>query len=65
MAIVYRYFNNETEEYDYIGIVYSEHRTLKQRVYEHSKEPQFQGNDYSIDYFEVATHTDAKHGRLI
>lgn len=60
MAVVYRYFNTDTKEYDYIGIVYSEHRTLKQRVYEHSKEPQFQNGNYIIEYFNVATHTDAE-----
>lgn len=60
MAIVYRYFNTDTKEYDYIGIVYSEHRTLAQRVYEHSKEPQFQNGNYTIEYFNVATHTDAE-----
>lgn len=36
MATVYRYLNTDTNEYDYIGIVYSENRTLDQRVYEHS-----------------------------
>ncbi len=60
MAIVYRYYNNDDKCYDYIGIVYSENRTLKQRVIEHSKEEQFQGINYSIDYFEVETHTDAE-----
>lgn len=60
MAIVYRYFNTDTKEYDYIGIVYSEHRTLAQRVREHSKEPQFQNGNYVIEYFNVATHTDAE-----
>ena len=60
MAIVYRYFNTDTKEYDYIGIVYSEHRTLAQRVREHSKEPQFQNGNYTIDYFNVETHTDAE-----
>ena len=66
MAVVYRYFNNDTKEYDYIGIVYSENRTLDQRVYEHSKEERFQG-DYKIQYFEVPTQSDAEvwEGHLI
>lgn len=66
MATVYRYFNTDTNEYDYIGIVYSENRTLDQRVYEHSKEERFDGN-YKIQYFEVPTQSDAEvwEGHLI
>ena len=66
MATVYRYFNTDTNEYDYIGIVYSESRTLDQRVYEHAREGRFDSN-YKIQYFEVPTQSDAEvwEGHLI
>lgn len=52
MSIVYRYINKQTRQIEYIGIVYSDKKTLEKRVVEHSKEEKFQGKDWKIQYFE-------------
>lgn len=61
MALVYKYTDLSDNIVKYIGIVHGENRTLKQRVYEHSvKDMWCIGKTWDIEYFEVASRTDAE-----
>ena len=60
MSIVYRYINKETKQIEYIGIVYSDKKTLLNRVIEHSKEEKFQDKEWKIQYFECENRSVAE-----
>lgn len=63
MAFVYRYRDNSDGIIKYIGIVWSENRTLQQRLYEHEKYDEWCKNgDFTIEYIEenINTRTDAE-----
>ena len=64
---VYKYINKETNETDYIGIVWSADRELKKRIKEHSKYDKMDLNKYEVHYFDVETKADAEvwEGHLI
>lgn len=63
MGYVYRYTDAEDGIIKYVGIVWSDNRTLKQRIKEHEREPIFQGYKWIIEYIdtEVETRTDAEY----
>lgn len=63
MGWVYRYTDLEDNIIKYIGIVWSENRTLKQRIYEHSKNDEWCKNKkWKIEYINetINTRTDAE-----
>ena len=60
MSIVYRYINKRTKQIEYIGIVYSDKRTLADRVIEHSTEDKFQDKEWKIQYFECENRSVAE-----
>lgn len=63
MAFVYRYIDNSDGIIKYIGIVWSENRTLQQRIYEHEKNDNWCKNgDFTIEYIEenINSRTDAE-----
>lgn len=64
---VYKYTNKETNEIDYVGIVWSENRKLSKRIKEHSKYDEINLEKYDVYYFEVETKADAEvwEGHLI
>jgi hypothetical protein len=64
---VYKYINKETNEIDYIGIVWSVDRELKKRIKEHSKYDKMDLEKYEVHYFDVETKADAEvwEGHLI
>lgn len=64
---VYKYINKKTNEIDYIGIVWSFNRELKNRIKEHSKYDNMKLENYDIYYFDVETKADAEvwEGHLI
>lgn len=60
MSIVYKYTNKQTKQIEYIGIVYSDKKTLGERVVEHSKEEKFQDKNWKIQYFECENRSVAE-----
>lgn len=64
---VYKYINKETNETDYIGIVWSADRELKKRIKEHLKYDKMDLDKYEVHYFDVETKADAEvwEGHLI
>lgn len=64
MAYVYRYIDNSDGIIKYVGIVWSEDRTLTQRIYEHQRNDDWCKNgDFTIEYIEsnINTRTDAEY----
>lgn len=63
MAYIYRYTDRSDNIIKYVGIVWSESRTLSQRIAEHSAERKFKGHDWIIEYKYVPsmTRTDAEY----
>ena len=62
MAYVYRYTDLADNIIKYVGIVYGENRTLKQRVYEHFRDDEWcEGKQWKIEYINVKNRTDAEH----
>ena len=64
---VYKYINKNTQEVDYVGIVWSKNRELYKRIHEHSKYDKMHLNNYEVYYFEVKTKADSEiwEGHLI
>ena len=60
MAYVYRYTDLKDNKIKYVGIVWSENRTLSQRLNEHLKLDDWCNNNYKIEYLEVANRTEAE-----
>lgn len=61
MACIYRYTDLADNIIKYIGIVWSDNRTLKQRLYEHSKNDEWCKNgNFKIEYIKVKSRTDAE-----
>lgn len=64
MAYVYRYRDNINGIIKYVGIVWSENRTLTQRIYEHQQNDKWCKNgSFTIEYIEenINTRTDAEY----
>ena len=64
MAYVYRYIDNSDGIIKYVGIVWSENRTLTQRIYEHQRNEEWCKNrSFTIEYIEenINTRTDAEY----
>ena len=64
MAYVYRYIDNLDGIIKYVGIVWSENRTLARRIYEHQIYDEWCKNgDFTIEYIEenINSRTDAEH----
>ena len=64
---VYKYINKETNEVDYIGIVWSKNRELYKRINEHIKYDKMDLEKYEVYYFNVETKADSEiwEGHLI
>lgn len=60
MAYVYRYIDLNDKKIKYVGIVWSENRTLSQRLNEHLKSDNWCNNNYKIEYLKVANRTEAE-----
>ena len=63
MADVYRYVDLHDEKIKYVGIVWSDNRTLEQRVKEHSKQDEWCVNGcWRVEYLqkEVKSRIDAE-----
>ena len=61
MACIYRYTDLADNIIKYIGIVWSVNRTLKQRLYEHSKNDEWCKNGkFKIEYIKIQSRTDAE-----
>lgn len=61
MACIYRYTDLADNIIKYVGIVWSDNRTLKQRLYEHSKNDEWCKNgNFKIEYIKVKSRTDAE-----
>ena len=60
MAYVYRYTDLKDNKIKYVGIVWSENRTLAQRLNEHLKLDDWCNNNYKIEYLKVANRTEAE-----
>lgn len=61
MACIYRYTDLTDNIIKYVGIVWSNNRTLKQRLYEHSKNDEWCKNGkFKIEYIKVQSRTDAE-----
>lgn len=63
MAVVYRYVDLHDEVIKYVGIVWSENRTLKQRIKEHSEQDDWCiGGCWRVEYLqkEVKSRIDAE-----
>ena len=64
LAYVYRYIDNSDGVIKYVGIVWSENRTLTQRIYEHQRNDEWCKNgSFTIEYIEenINTRTDAEY----
>lgn len=62
LAYVYRYIDLLDGIIKYIGIVWSEDRTLQQRIYEHlTKDIWCKGKNWKIEYFVVNNRTEAEN----
>lgn len=61
MACIYRYTDLADNIIKYVGIIWSENRTLKQRIYEHRKNEEWCRNGkFKIEYIKVQSRTDAE-----
>lgn len=62
MAYVYRYTDLADNIIKYVGIVWSDNGTLRQRINEHTKDEWYTTSQWKIEYFEkeVKTRTDAE-----
>lgn len=61
MQCVYRFIDLEDSTVKYIGIVFGENRTLKQRTYEHVHYDEWCKNaSWKVEYVEVNSRTDAE-----
>ena len=64
MATIYRYTDPDDGVIKYVGIVWSSNRTLRQRVYHHTYNDDWnEGKDWIIEYFEndSFTRNDAEY----
>lgn len=63
MAYVYRYTDLSDGIIKYVGIVWSEARTLEQRINEHQKEKWCLGKKWKIEFIceDIETRTDAEY----
>lgn len=63
MPCVYRYTDKADNIIKYVGIVWSDRRSLEQRIKEHSKEEKFQGHNWEIEYIdcEGRSRTDTEY----
>ena len=61
--IIYRYRDLSDRIIKYIGIIYSNQRTILQRVEEHNRERKFKGISWEISYiiYENLSRTDAEY----
>ena len=64
---VYKYINKETNEVDYVGIIWGKNRKLKRRIFEHESQDDLILKNYDVYYFNVKTRFDAEvwEGHLI
>lgn len=60
MAIVYKYTDTSDNIIKYIGIVWSENKTLSDRIKEHFKEKKFQNIKWKVEYFECENRSIAE-----
>lgn len=62
MAYVYRYTDEADGIIKYVGIIWSDKRSIKRRIIEHSKDERFKGTTWKIEYInkDVRTRTDAE-----
>lgn len=61
MGYVYKYIDLEDNITKYIGIIWSDNRSLAQRIEEHRREDEWCKNKtWRIEYFYVNTRTDAE-----
>lgn len=63
MAYVYRYTDLSDGIIKYVGIVWSENRTLEQRIKEHEKDEWHQGTKWKIEFIceDIQSRTDAEY----
>ncbi len=63
MAYVYRYTDLSDGIIKYVGIVWSENRTLEQRIREHRKDKWYQGTQWKIEFISenIQNRTDAEY----
>lgn len=63
MAYVYRYTDLSDGIIKYVGIVWSENRTLEQRIREHEKDEWCQGTNWKIEFIceDIRSRTDAEY----
>lgn len=63
MPCVYRYTDKTDNIIKYVGIVWSDRRSLDQRIKEHSKEKKFQGHNWEIEYIDCdgRSRTDTEY----
>lgn len=63
MAYVYRYTDLSDGIIKYVGIVWSENRTLEQRIKEHRKDKWYQGTQWKIEFISenIQSRTDAEY----
>lgn len=63
MAYVYRYTDLSDGIIKYVGIVWSENRTLEQRIKEHEKDEWYQGTKWKIEFIceDIRSRTDAEY----
>jgi hypothetical protein len=63
MGYVYRYIDKRDEIIKYVGIVWSDNRTISERCIEHLKNDEWCNEEYRIEYIERDIHsrTDAEY----
>lgn len=63
MAYVYRYTDLSDGIIKYVGIVWSENRTLDQRINEHKKDEWYSGKNWKIEFIceDIESRTDAEY----
>ena len=63
MGCIYRYVDLEDNIIKYVGIVWSDNRTLKQRVTQHLLDTWYKNKSWKIEYIEenICTRTDAEY----
>lgn len=58
MGCIYRYVNKNTEQVEYIGLVYD--RPLYKRIGEHAKMEHWNSQKYRVDYITCSSRTDVE-----
>lgn len=63
MGYVYKYTDLDDLQVKYVGIVYGERRTLRQRIGDHAREKKFRNKRWKIEFFsaDINTRTDAEY----